>query len=75
MNNEASGGQSVLRLYKNLPQQGNPFWLQEESLGEKWNKAEMQVKLKQWERVVFEGTIGSGGDGDVALDDIEMKDC
>lgn len=75
MNNETPDSQSVLRLFKNMPQQGDSLWSQEKSQGDKWNKAEIKVELKPSQRVVFEGTIGSSGDGDVALDDIKLIDC
>ncbi|KAH3845117.1 hypothetical protein DPMN_087388 [Dreissena polymorpha] len=52
---------------------GYNIWSKEGNQGPKWKFAQVTVTTDGLHRIIFEGTVGNGYEGDIALDDISFK--
>ncbi|XP_052269942.1 MAM and LDL-receptor class A domain-containing protein 1-like [Dreissena polymorpha] len=62
-----------VRLSENATMPGYNIWSKEGNQGPKWKFAQVTVTTDGLHRIIFEGTVGNGYEGDIALDDISFK--
>ena len=61
----------TLNVYKKVgSRRGSPIWTLSGSQGIKWYKAQVTVKSAIAYQITFEGVVGQGYKGDIAIDDI-----
>eukprot|EP00795_Rhopilema_esculentum_P012712 gene12712-3431_t len=53
---------------------GSPVWTKNGTHGDQWNLAAVTVRSPYFFKVIFEALAGSSYQGDIALDDISLKD-
>ena len=65
---------SSLNVYTKVGNQFNgPVWSKSGTQGNKWWNGLVQVSNNNTYQIVFEGVRGSGYQGDIALDDVELQ--
>ncbi|KAH3850646.1 hypothetical protein DPMN_093071, partial [Dreissena polymorpha] len=69
----SSIGYLNVRLSENTTVPGYNIWSMEGNQGPKWIFAQVTVTTDGLNRIIFEGTVGKGYEGDIALDDISFK--
>ncbi|XP_052259240.1 uncharacterized protein LOC127863655 isoform X2 [Dreissena polymorpha] len=62
-----------VRLSENTTVPGYNIWSMEGNQGPKWIFAQVPVTTDGLNRIIFEGTVGNGYEGDIALDDVSFK--
>lgn len=64
-----------LNVYANTTTLGSPIWSKSGTQGNQWKQAiDLEIQMNQSYSLVFEGVRGRSYRGDIAIDDIKLKD-
>ncbi|XP_067654505.1 MAM and LDL-receptor class A domain-containing protein 2-like [Haliotis asinina] len=61
-----------LNVYTKVNSLGAPIWTRKSNQGNSWKVAQVTIKSQSAFQLVFEGVVGSGYRGDIAIDDVNV---
>ncbi|XP_048340409.1 neuropilin-2 [Sphaerodactylus townsendi] len=71
---QLSGGSgTTLQVWREAIHESKPLWIVREDQGDEWKEGRIRLRSYDTEyQIVFEGNIGEGHSGEIAIDDVRM---